>query len=398
MSEPVKKPGHVPESYQPKKPEIVSMTQEAQGQAEGNSTSHAASSAGGGGSRMIPDVPVIKYDGNNAGMYITMLVTALQSMGEKCDRAKLTALSGAGNRFCWMDGEWHGGCEMPDAINETPYETESRVLNAIGWKAKFITVRRNNDGISINSDPAQIRQDFVASINEGFPVIAFLVKQAECRLNLYFGYEDGGQKVICYDYVKGLQGGTFTNNETPALQEHWENNIEWYVLLQGKVEAASERETALSAFQWISGHARRTTEINGKLVGFAAWESYLRMLEHDNFKNIPYKAVRRRFGIYMDGLCQIAERHGALEYYRALAGKFPEWREELEAAVAALDACASYGGFLWKNGFPMKQNAYRKFKKAKARKMLAEAGREAMRKDMEAVGCFEAILRKEGLI
>ena len=29
---------------------------------------------------------------------------------------------------------------------------------------------------------------------------------------------------------------------------------------------------------------------------------------------------------------------------------------------------------------------------------IAGAGREAMRKDMEAVSCFEAILRKEGLI
>ncbi|MCL1888011.1 MAG: hypothetical protein FWF96_03975, partial [Kiritimatiellaeota bacterium] len=111
-------------------------------------------------SKLIHNVPVIRYDGNNAGMLNTLLAAALQGAGEEHDKAKLTALSGAGNRFCWKDGAWAGGCEMPEAINETPYETERRVLDAIGWKAKYITVQRDSSG-GMNPAPAPIRRGFV---------------------------------------------------------------------------------------------------------------------------------------------------------------------------------------------------------------------------------------------
>lgn len=348
--------------------------------------------------KRIPNVPVIRYDGNNAGMYTTLLGAALQSIGEECNRAKLTALSGAGNRFCWVDGKWHGGCEMPAAINEAPFETERRVLNAIGWKAKYVTVQRDTNGHYLNTDPGQIRRDFVESMDKGFPVIAYLVKRADCNVNLYFGYENDGQKIISYEYNKGLEPGVATNNETPVSEDNWEDNIAGYIVFQEKEEAASERNTALSAFTWISGHAGRTTEINGKLVGFAAWKSYLHLLEHDDFSEVSSEDVKKRFGIYCDGLCQIWERSEALDYYRSLAEKFPEWKYELNIAVAALNACAWYGGFVWTEGFSFDNAGLEKFRDPAARKSLADAGRVAMLNDMEAVRQFEKILKKEGRI
>jgi len=402
MSEPAKKPGQVPESYQPHRPEIVSMAQQAQGQTEAQGTSQAttASSGGSGGSRMIPNVPVFYYDGTNAGFFNTLLAAALKCLGEECDRAKLTALSGEGNRFCWMDGKWCGGCEGPEAINEKPWETESRILTAIGWKAKYTTVARDSSGGYTNTDPAQIRRDFVGSIDKGFPVIAQLVKHPESNINLFFGYEDDGKKIISYDYVKDFKPGVSKHEEYEAVAEdNWENNIAGYILLQGKEETASERNTALSAFKWISQHARRTTEINGKLVGFAAWESYLRMIEHDNFARVSSREVRARLGIYFDAMGQINERKAALPYYRSLSEQFPEWREELDAAIAALEACGDSLGLMWAEEFNHdNRKAIKKFRDPAARKGFADAGRESMRKDMEAVGCFEAILRKEGLI
>ena len=345
--------------------------------------------------KLIPNVPIIKYDGNNAGMLTTMLGTALQSIGDECDRAKLTALSGEGNRFAWVDGRWYGGCEGTTALNDTPYETESRVLNAIGWKAKYITVQRDNSGRYMNTDPAQIRRDFVESIDKGFPVIAYLVKRADCRLNLYFGYEDGGQKVVCYNYSDGSGGAQLNlteENYKPVTEDNWEDNIEGYILLQGKEEAASERNTALSAFKWISRHARRTTttKIFGSLVGFAAWESWIYLLEHDDFTGLTLEEVGKRFGPHCDAVSQINERRGALPYYRSLAKKFPEWREELDAAVAALDACVGNLGSMW-------TNEVEEFRDPAVRKRFADAGRKLMQKDIEAVEQFEKILKKEGM-
>ena len=109
---------------------------------------------------LIPNVPVINYDGNNAGFFITLLETALRAIGEECNRSKLIALSGEGNRFCWTDSAWVFGNEVTDSINNTPFETENRILTAIGWKAKYITVQRDKNDDFMNTDAKQIRQDF----------------------------------------------------------------------------------------------------------------------------------------------------------------------------------------------------------------------------------------------
>ena len=85
-----------------------------------------------------------------------------------------------------------------------------------------------------------------------------------------------------------------------------------------------------------------------------------------------------------------------MDYYRLLAEKYPEWREELNTAVTALDECSKYGGFLWKQGFSFDEKGYEKFRDPAARKILADEGRKAMHKDMEAIEQFEKILIKEG--
>ena len=360
--------------------------------------------------KLIPNVPVINYDGNNAAFFATLLEAALQAIGEDCDRPKLVALSGEGNRFCWTDGAWAFGNEVTESINETPFETQSRVLNAIGWRAKYITVQRGADGCFMNIDPAQIRQDFVAAIDRGFPVLMRYIRHGDCDLNIFFGYEDDGGKIIGYNYNNNYEAGVSPPSGTsaPTVWEDWVDNLSGYILFQNKTESASERNAALSTFKAVSEHARKTTEIRGKKVGFAAWESFLYHLEHDDFSrcalrvetehydDVKTPSVEHRFIIYCDALCQIDARNAALPYYRSLAERFPEWRDDLEAAVGALSACASYGGFLWREGCSFDEAGYEKFKTPEARRALAAAGREAMRRDAEAVERFEAILRREG--
>ncbi|MCL1787677.1 MAG: AraC family transcriptional regulator, partial [Defluviitaleaceae bacterium] len=268
--------------------------------------------------KLIPNLPEIVYDGNNAAFFATILEATLQSMGEDCDKAKLTALSGEGNRFCWTDGKWVFGNELAESINETPFETEHRVLSAIGWNAKYITVTRDKDDKYMNTDRLQIRQDFVSAIDNGYPVIA-LVNMDDNDMNVFFGYEDDGEKIIGYEYNKGFEPGVSppTDFSAPITWSDWESKINGYIILQGKAPMASERATALALFRTISDHARKTGEIRGKKIGFAAWESFLHMLEHDNFSEIALleadaptvdgvaNSAQHRFFIYCDGLCQI---------------------------------------------------------------------------------------------
>jgi len=260
----------------------------------------------------------------------------------------------------------------------------------------------------MNTDAAQIRRDFVSAIDKGFPVLIRYIEHADCDLNVFFGYEDDGEKIIGYDYNNGFKAGVSQPSDVtvPVTWDNWENNLAGYILLKYKEEAASERNTALSVFRFISDHARSTAEIRGKKVGFAAWESFLYHLEHDDFSQLPLRAsdapavngvansVEHRFYIYCDALCQIDARKKPLPYYRFLAEHFPEWKKELETAIQALEDCASYGGFLWSHGFTFDEAGFEKFRSYEARKILADAGREAMIKDMLAVEQFEKILRR----
>ena len=138
---------------------------------------------------------------------------------------------------------------------------------------------------------------------------------------------------------------------------------------------------------------------------FIDWRSV--NYEHDDFSNIPVMeedaptvdgiaySAQHRFIIYCDGLCQIYARKAALPHYISLAEKFPEWRDALQAAVAALDVCADYGGFLWSVGYSFDEAGFAKFKTAEGRKILADEGRKAMQKDIEAVEQFGKILSSE---
>jgi len=346
---------------------------------------------------LIPNVPVINYDGNNAGFFVTLLETALRAIGEECNRSKLIALSGEGNRFCWTDSTWVFGNEVTDSINNTPFETENRILTAIGWKAKYITVQRDKNDDFMNIDAKQIRQDFVHSIDIGLPVIIRYKEHADCDLNIFFGYEEDGQKIIGYPYNNHFEADRSQPSDTnmPTAWENWEDNLAGYILLQNKIESASERNAALSTFRCISEHFRNTNDIRGRNIGLAAWKSFLHHLEFDDFSELSTGEVGNRFAIYCDALCQINARSEALPYYRFIAQQFPEWREQLENAITSLEACASYGGFLWSQGFSFDEAGYEKFRSLEARKILAEAGRDAMNKDIEAVEQFEKILNCE---
>jgi len=344
--------------------------------------------------KLISNVPEIPYDGNNAAFFITLLEATLKALGEECDKAMLMALSGEANRFCWADGQWVFGNELTDSINETPFETERRVLSAIGWDAKYITVQKDKDGSFINTDALQIRKDITSAIDKGFPVLMRHIERDDCNLNVYFGYENDGQKIIGYHYNNGYEAGVSpaTDIGVPITWDHWEENVSGYILLQGKKETATERATALAAFQNIVNHARKTTEVKGKKVGLAAWESYLYHLEHDDFSQLTFDECRNRFFIYCDGLCQINARKEAIPYYQHLIKAFPEWKENLEKAVTALSQCADYGGYLWSQGFTFDDAGFEKFRSSEARKNLAHAGREAMKKDEFAIEQFEDII------
>lgn len=347
--------------------------------------------------KIIPNIPEIDYYGNEVDYVFNLLEATFIGADEKIDKVEIAAYSGMGNRFVWTSGAWVFGNELMDSIDETPFESTIRLLKCMGWEAKYILILRDKDGSPLNTDNEQIRRDFIDVIDKGFPVLARNID--DHKYNIVIGYDNEGRNIISKDAVETVAVHTISKT---VVRDEWENAITEYVLLKEKTNPAPERKRVLDLLKLIVNRARMTNETNSRKVGFAAWESFLHMLEHDDFALLPLQAededsVQGRMFTYCDGLCQIYAHKEPLPYYRTLATRYPEWQAALNTAIAALDICADYGGFLWTQGFSMDEKGFEKFRDPAARKILADEGRKAMTRDVEAIEQFERILEKEGI-
>ncbi|MCL2405796.1 MAG: helix-turn-helix transcriptional regulator, partial [Defluviitaleaceae bacterium] len=339
--------------------------------------------------KVIPNIPVIDNYGNEVDYGFNLLKALFAIAGEEIEKSELAVYSGMANRFVWTPSKWAGGNEVMDSINETPFEAEIHLLKTIGWDAKYITVHRDKDGNPLNMDNEQIRRDFVAAIDYGYPVLFQGVHKR--RLNMIIGYENDGCKIIGKQAVELKEGGNNVDSET-VIYEDWENMLAGYILLKEKRETTPEQQRVIELFTFVLARAYNTSDVCGKKVGFAAWESFLHDLEHDDFSTIDDSESGRRFGIYCDGLCQIWARNESLPFYIGLAQRYPGWQKELLAAADALEACAQYAGFVWSLGFT-KDNFAVKFRDSAIRKILADEGRKAMQYDRAAITQFEYIIQ-----
>ncbi|MCL2665609.1 MAG: hypothetical protein FWE82_08350, partial [Defluviitaleaceae bacterium] len=339
---------------------------------------------------------------NETDYSVNLLAAVFCVAGADADRAELAFYSGMANHFCWIENDWRGsrGCECFGCINETPFEEELRLLITMGLSAAYFIF----GGAAQNANAEQIKLEIMESIDKGYPVLSRISTQRH-KQSIIIGYENDGEKIVCKAAIEGSpsEGGAHKSAET-FVHESWQDTILDCIVLKERFETVPERERVLEQLKLICGRARKTDKFRGKISsGFAAWESYLHMLEHEDLSALPLTeaapggdSVQLRLGIYCDGLCQIWERHAAHPFYRLLADKFPEWRGELTAAASALDECSKYGGFLWTQGFAFEGEGLEKFRSPAARKILADEGRRAMQKDLEAVVMFEKILEKEG--
>lgn len=343
--------------------------------------------------KIILSIPEINYDGNEVDYVFSLLASIFNGAGDKTELSELAVYSGMANRFVWIPGSWSRGCECLGSIDESPYEDIVRLLKTFGWEAKCIKILRDNQGKPLNTDNEQIKNDFVDSIDKGFPIMSLGTNNH--RFNAVIGYENCGSTIICKEGNDGPNGEKLSETVT---WDNWQDMISDYILLKEKKETAPERVRFLELLELIVYRSRRTDKIKGSMnVGFAAWEAYLYMVENEDMSELSSEKVNDILGQYCDGLCQIWGRNSGLPYYRSLVSRFPEWKIELEIAIDALDECSKYGGFLWSQGIGWEGEGLEKFRSKDGRKILADEGRRAMQKDMEAVEQFENILKKEGM-
>lgn len=354
-------------------------------------------------SKVIPNVPrIAMFIGKESLLtpWVGSLWAALRSGGEDWTYSDILAMSGAGNRLRWMPGRWDPGNVDIAFCEDDPFGPHLRALAAVGWSGEVKLVKPVAGAELPLVDEETARRDITGSIYGGIPVIAMgIIGPPECCV--VFGYENGGDKLIGWSYFQTEEG---YDPEKPFSKANWFGGLAGYILLTGKTDVPTARDTGLRTLKAVAEHARKG-EVRGAKVGLEAWTPMLDQLENDDFADCTLdfpngisgddpaweNTVKGRFFVYCDALCQIHERGVALPYYERLADSFPEWSSELRPAIGAWRECSRYGGFLW-NHMTNDDAGLVKFRTPELRRILAEEGRRSMEKDIEAIEHIERLL------
>jgi len=137
MSEPLKKPGHQPESYDPRTPEIVSMVEQAQGNARPGKVYKVKTENGGA---YISGIPRLKWGQWQDCTYSGAMALIFDAMGVKTSYEQLMGLSGACYQAIMNEG-WGPDTKMP----QVGVNCEHNAPLALGIKAYSLKNEKKRD-------------------------------------------------------------------------------------------------------------------------------------------------------------------------------------------------------------------------------------------------------------
>jgi len=198
MSEPAKKPSQQPESYQPKKPEMMRALEEAQGETQALGATRAAASAGGSG--IIPHIRYLVKDNHGENYWFNGCMRyVLECLGEpELDYGFFAGITGDNFTQFYPKGAYKPGmCAVSDYFMGPDYA--KWVFDQVGYACEYVTEQE----LLANFDT--YLQKIMSSIDRGIPVI-------NCNWGVFVGYEDGG-KTLLYITHEMEEPGRLTGGE-----------------------------------------------------------------------------------------------------------------------------------------------------------------------------------------
>jgi hypothetical protein len=289
VSDTIKKPDQVkPESYSPKKPEIIGMAKKAaQTWRYENLTEN-----------VLQGIPHMGYGNPSAVCYIGSVMRLLDYLNDPIKQDELFSLSGTALCFPWKAGLC---CDEVSILPEIP----QRTFTALGYESEyiyepgvFITLyspvienRYTNGQPRFTIDPRKYSKEFYIekikrSIDNGRPVIGFGLTELNFTC-LITGYCKNGDGLYLRAYwsPKGTPEGY--GNEKYYYTEDWYEKCCGLVIIGGKT---GERLAGEQAYRHIQEFARifkekETESTQGEAFynGFAAFDDMVRWLLDDNW-------------------------------------------------------------------------------------------------------------------
>ena len=187
MSEPVKKPGQQPESYQPKKPEMMRALEEAQ------ETIDQPKALTANLLRGVPKAPPGDFEGITH--FPKFLKVVSDYLGDPLDYTDAIVASGGAFRLAWDASGWNGGS---GDISHTYCDAEAPFRNgvtALGREFRMLWREGNAFGHPGNGGKEDFKALIKEQIDRGYPVIS-LGPVGPPEAGLIVGYRDGGDTLL----------------------------------------------------------------------------------------------------------------------------------------------------------------------------------------------------------
>lgn len=243
MSDSVKKPNQIsPESYNPKKPEILSMAKKAaQSQRHENLTEN-----------VLQGIPHMGYGNPSPVCYTGSVMRLMDYLNDPIQEDELFSLSGAALCFPWKEAS---NCDEISIIPEIP----QRTFAALGYESEYIYEP------DISVAPRKYSKDFYIekikrSIDCGRPVIGFGFTH-ENYTCLITGYHNDGNGLYLRAYwsPEGKPQGFNSESDQYFTTENWYDTCYGIITVGEKTGA---RLAGADAYRYIKESASLFGEKN----------------------------------------------------------------------------------------------------------------------------------------
>jgi len=333
MSDPAKKPGQQPESYQPQKPEMMKLMEEqALGRTEVQGASESALSSGGSGN-ILRGVPKAHYGAFGGVTPFPICLKAVSDyLGDEVDYAYAIVACGGAFRFAWDTTKWEGGnvdimlayenAELPFRYGITALGREFKML----WRAENVRCHPGSAG----------KEEFKAFIKEqidaGRPVIA-LGPIGPGEAGILTGYRDGGDTLLGWSVFQDWACETFDDEGYFITDAWWDEGDFHGVMALGDIHAPrwGAKQIAANGIAALEG---RQEGNNAK--GVAAYDAWKKAILAADKSDFALKCGGDHLVMMCQGDatdCLMDGRHHAREYFKALAEEHPE--QPLYGKIAA---------------------------------------------------------------
>ena len=335
MSEPLKKttgsmPGVQPEGYQPKKPEIVGMVEQARGQVSQSKPLTANLLSG------VPKAPSGDFEGITH--FPKFLKVVSDYLGDEMDYTYAIVASGGAFRLAWDTTGWNGGSGDISHTYGDPEAPFRNGITALGREFRMLW----REGNAFGHPGTGTKEDFKAFIREqidaGRPVVS-LGPVGPPEAGLIVGYRDSGDALLGWSDFQDWGWKPLDDEGRFITDTWWEGeggNRIHAVMSLGEIAGPRMGEQGIIRNAVAALEGRRDGSFAKGVATYDAWKNALLGAKR---KDIKGKIEGNDMGDWMllvahgEPLNSLADgRKNAQRYFTQLAKAYP--KQPLYAEIA----------------------------------------------------------------